>query len=407
MNPRPAVRSVSIYFFAGDFADVLRRHREGEPQVYGTHDEVARLLLDLSERGMDVTVHSFCTPERKEDRPLERIAIRSLGGRSYKDDSVLEEAVRADSSDALIPHFPNVRLLQAVAAKGRPAAAFLATSFYRRGLRSAFNRRRTIAALNRSEFGLVANHCLPATEHLADLGVDRSKLVAWDVPHPFSPADSTAKTQAPGDPIRLFYAGSISEEKGVGDVVRAIPQLEERERFRFAFAGNGDLDGMRRLARSLGVESSVTFLGSIPNPDVFRRFREADLLLVPSRWEFQEGFPLTMFEAVASRTPIVCSDHPIFSRAIEDGVNGVLFGAGDSRSLARAIGRAAGDPDLYLRLSANAAATWEKLRGPADWRRLIVEWVTQGPGSPWIERHRLDRLLADQVERTEHPVRVD
>ena len=390
MSRRPPIRSASIYFFAGDFADVVRRHGEKEPQVYGTHDEVAKLIKDLLGRSIELTVHSFCTPSKMVEQPLPGLTVKSLGAQRYDDDRVLAAAVREDGSEALIPHFPNIRLLNAVTATGKTAAAFMATSFYRQGPRSWLRRRRTIAALKRGKFELISNHCLPSTEHLADLGVTRSRLIPWDVPHPFSPADSAAKSTLPNLPLKIFYAGSISEEKGVGDVARAIPQIAAD--VRFTFAGNGEIDAMRGLAKSLGVEAKANFIGGIPNPEVFKRFQAADLLIVPSRSEFQEGFPLTLFEAIASHTPIVCSDHPIFKRMMTDGRNAILFRAGDSADLARAVDRIASDPDQYLRLSQAAEQTWESLRGPADWRRLIVEWATEGPDSPWIREHMLDRL---------------
>lgn len=392
MSPKPPIRSVSIYFFAGDFADVLRRHEEGIAQAYGTHTEVAKLIGDLLDRSVDVTVHSFCTPERKIERPRDGLTIKSLGARGYDEDDVLVRAVGEDISDALIPHFPNIRLMNAVAATRRPRAAFMATSFYRRGPRSWWRRKRTIAAIKRGGFDFISNHCVPATEHLRDLGVSASKLIPWDVPHPYTPAATSPKAAAPERALNLFYAGSISEEKGVGDVVRSIRHLKADPQATFTFAGNGEIAAMENLARRERVDSRANFLGGVPNPEVFQRFCEADLLVVPSRSQFQEGFPLAMFEAIASHTPIVCSDHPIFKRVMEDGRNAMLFRAGDPIDLARAIDRIASDPNLYLGLSRASDETWAKLQGPADWRRLIVEWVSEGPESRWIQQHMLDRL---------------
>jgi glycosyltransferase involved in cell wall biosynthesis len=195
----------------------------------------------------------------------------------------------------------------------------------------------------------------------------------------------------------VMYAGAITEEKGVGDVVRAIPHLRLETDVKFAFAGRGEIEAMIRLATRLGVEEKVEFLGAVPNPDVFERFKSADLLVVPSRWEFQEGFPLTMFESIASHTPIVCSDHPIFRWVMTDRTNAMLFRAGDHRHLARAIDAVLSDPDLYLSLSKAAPRTWERLQGPANWRKLILEWVQNGPSSGWIRDHMLDRL--DQARK--------
>ena len=96
-----------------------------------------------------------------------------------------------------------------------------------------------------------------------------------------------------------------------------------------------------------------------------------------------------MFEAIASRTPIVCSDHPMFRPIIVDRRNASVFSAGDYRSLATAILRTLSDSDLYAQLSNNATLTWEALKGPADWRTMILKWTSEGPSSPWIQ----DRLL--------------
>ena len=389
--------SLSIYFFAGDFADVLRRHAAGEPQAYGTHNEVAELILELAGRGVRTSIYSFCTPVAGEERPAENVRIVSLGASDYRQGALLKSVVEADSSGAIIAHFPNLELLRAAADSGKRAIAFLASSFYRRGLKSRIRTRQTVSLLNRPEFELVSNHCLPATEHLADLGVHRDKLIPWDVPHPFTLADSGPKETAPSPPVEVFYAGAITEEKGVGEVVRAIPHLRSATEVRFLFAGSGDIEGMARLARQLGVEAKVEFLGAIPNPEVFERFKSADLLVVPSRREFQEGFPLTMFESIASRTPIVCSDHPIFQRVLTDRTNAMLFRAGDHRDLARAVDAALSDPDLYLRLSNAAPDTWTRLRGPADWKTLILEWVRNGPLSEWIQSRMLDRLAIPQA----------
>lgn len=385
--------SLSICFFAGDFAEVLRRHEAGEPQAYGTHREVAMLLLALSGMGIKTCVYSFCTDKRADERPIPGVRILSLGATSYREGTVLRNAIAGDSSEAFITHFPSPDLLEAVANSDRRVMAFLANSFYRRGPRSWMRRRRTVALLNRPEIELVANHCLPATEHLAHLGVRREKLIAWDVPHPFTPAATRPKTCAPTKPFTVMYAGAISEEKGVGDIIRAIRHLEFATDVTFRFAGSGDIGAMRRMAEQLGVGNRIEFLGTLPNSEVFARFQGADLLIVPSRWEFQEGFPLTMFESIASRTPVVCSDHPIFRHVLIDRANAKIFRAGDSFDLARAIDAVLADPKLYVRLSRAAPKTWKKLKGPANWRKLILEWVQKGPTSPWIQQRMFARQL--------------
>ena len=116
----------------------------------------------------------------------------------------------------------------------------------------------------------------------------------------------------------------------------------------------------------------------------------ADVIVVPSQTGFPEGFPLTMFEAIASRTPIVCSDHPMFRSVMVDGRNATTFPAGDHRALAEAVLKTLTTPALYEQLSINALSTWEALKGPADWRTMIFKWIVEGQHAPWLRQHMLD-----------------
>ena len=382
--------SASIYFFAGDFADVLRRHAEGVEQTYATYDECAKLFKGLLDAGVKLTIHSFVTPEAREERPLDGLRIVSLGARGYADSGLLREAVARDNSDAIVAHFPNMELLRAVISTNRRSMAVLANSYNRRGPKAWLERWRVARLLNNPRFELVSNHCLPATNHLASFGVDRSKLIAWDVPHRFDPKDVTPKTLGAGPTFKVAFAGAIRADKGVADLIRAAAQLKgDGLELQCSFAGSGEIEEMRALGRELGVSDQLDFRGLVPNGEVFNLFRNADVVVVPSHREYTEGFPLTMFEAIGSRTPIVCSDHPMFVPVLKDGVHAALFSGGDASAFADALRRVLTDADLYARLSANADRTWAALKGPADWRTMLTKWIREGRESDWIDQHML------------------
>ena len=59
----------------------------------------------------------------------------------------------------------------------------------------------------------------------------------------------------------------------------------------------------------------------------------ATLVCVPSRHEFPEGFPQTLTEALAARTPVVASDHPVFTRVLRDGEGVRYFPAGNAGTI--------------------------------------------------------------------------
>jgi hypothetical protein len=81
-----------------------------------------------------------------------------------------------------------------------------------------------------------------------------------------------------------------------------------------------------------------------------------------------------------------------------DGRNASVFPAGNHRALAAAMRRTLTDPALYAALSANALSTWAALKGPADWRTMIVKWVVEGRSSPFIRDHMLTAVEQRRVD---------
>ena len=383
---------VSIYLAAGDIADALRRHEEDRSQIYQAHNEWVRLFYDLRASNVCLSVYSFVTPERRELILPGGSRIISLGAKDFSIESkrLLTAAVAGDDADAIVVHFPSQELLRAAAATNSRVLVLLADSFNVTGVRSALIRWRAASLLNNPRFELVGNHCLPATEQLARIGVMRGKLIAYDWVHPFDPASYKPKSLVVRRPFEAVYAGSIIKSKGITDLIRAIASLrKECMEVHCSLAGLGDIDAMRALCVKLGVADLFSFSHLVANNEVFNMMTKADLVVVPSRPEYPEGFPLTIFEGIASRTPIVCSNHPMFREVMVDGRNASVFSAGDYRSFAAAIRRTLTDPVLYAALSKNALSTWDALKGPADWRTLLFKWIVEGYSSPWIRDHML------------------
>ena len=396
------MNKVALFFYTGDFVDVVERFDQGREQSYQTHNEVARLFHDL--RGLDYRVHiySFITPHCSAIQFEDGSKIVSLGASSFNQKGVLRAAIIEDDADKIIAHFPNAELLKAALAKKRDVFPILASSYNSTKPRARFSTWRLVSLLNNPGFKLVSNHCLPATEHLAKLGVGRDKLIAWDVPHPFHPSLNKPKTLLARRPFEIMYAGSIIDDKGIPELVQAIAWLKELGlEVRCTLAGDGNIAAMREMAAKLKIPELLLFLGRVDNTQVFNIMMSADLVVIPSRSVYPEGFPLTMFEAIASRTPIVCSNHPMFQAVMADGQSASLFLAGDYRSLAEAIQRTLTNQSLYRNLSANAERTWDALKGPADWRTMILKWVVEGPSSPWIRAHLLSSHSQDSGQPVE------
>jgi glycosyltransferase involved in cell wall biosynthesis len=234
------------------------------------------------------------------------------------------------------------------------------------------------------------NHGVMACRSLARLGVPERRIVPWDWPHVRRPHDLPPKTGVPAE-HSIFYAGLVSERKGVRDLILAIAALKARgARVRADIAGGGEVETFRALALAEGVADQVSFLGTIPNAEVFDRMRRAALVAVTSQHAYPEGLPLTIYEALCARTPIVASDHPMFAAALNDGDSALIYRAGDHRQLAAAIERALGDDALYASLSAASAAAWEAIQLPVTWGDLVTRWLGDAPGDRgWLGDHSL------------------
>lgn len=385
-------KGVSFYFYAGDFAEAIRRHARSEQQLYGTHDEVTRLALGLRDAGFRVRMHSFVTPKRAFEEEC-GIEIVALGAERYDQIDLLNQAIADDPCNRTVITFPNLDLLKSATKAGKQVLVVIADSYNKPGIRESVRRWRLARCFNDKRVELVSNHCLPSTRHLASFGVDRTKLIPWDVPHRFSPHDHSPKTLEAGAAVTIAYAGSISVDKGVFDIVRGLASARQNGvDASLLIAGSGEVEPLRQVADALNVGSSVNLLGQVGNDRVFSLFRDADFVAIPSRHSFPEGFPLTMFEAIASRTPIICSDHPMFTPVTSVPDRAFVFPEAKPEEFARVLTEGTANPARYALVSNNAVDTWAALKGPADWRKLIHVWATEGKSAPWLQQHMLTNL---------------
>ena len=127
--------------------------------------------------------------------------------------------------------------------------------------------------------------------------------------------------------------------------------------------------------------------------------RRADAVVIPSRHDYPEGLPLTIYEALAARTPIIASDHPMFRGALVHEESALTYPAGNAHALAEAIQRLSADATTYERLSENSEAAWRALQLPVSWGAFIERWVGDSPDEEdWLWAHRLTSgLYARQI----------
>ena len=99
--------------------------------------------------------------------------------------------------------------------------------------------------------------------------------------------------------------------------------------------------------------------------DVEQLYAAMDLYVLAT---FREGFPRSAMEAAAMGLPLVLTDIRGCRQVVDNGVNGVLVPARDSRALADAIAALARDPSLRQRMG---RASSEKAQREFDQQQVI------------------------------------
>jgi glycosyltransferase involved in cell wall biosynthesis len=139
----------------------------------------------------------------------------------------------------------------------------------------------------------------------------------------------------PERPARtVLFLAWLQEEKGVLDLVRAIPMvLRAVPEARFVLAGEGRAP-IVDLARSLGVEHALTLPGWVEGRQKEELLRRSDLFVLPSHYE---GLPLGLLEAMGWGLPVIATPVGGIPDLIADHVNGLLVAPGEPPALAKAI----------------------------------------------------------------------
>lgn len=382
----------------GDYAEAYRRFREGGDETYRDQRHSVGLVAGLAGE-YDVTTVAACgRPHRETLAP----GLRSIGvSQDFFLRGPLGKLLWELSPERVILRTPNVRALRWLALSRVPVLPELADVFEVGSLRDRLRRLELGAHLAVTRWPCVTNHSLSASESVRNLGVPEHRIVPREN-EPLQPIGDAKDAPAGEGPFRLFYAGAISEEKGVGDVIEAVARLRDLapRPVHLSVAGRGDVDRLEARARDLGVGDRVDFVGTIPAAEVLQRMRSHDAVVVPSRHVYAEGLPNVLFEALASRSPLIASDHPSFRDRLADGRDSLRFRGSDPEDLARQVGRLLADPTLYRRLSEASADALAGLYVGTRWTELIQLYLDDPlDQTGWVAPRSLAAIKARRASR--------
>ncbi len=199
-----------------------------------------------------------------------------------------------------------------------------------------------------------------ASRMAAEYELDDNKFVLLPNAVDVSPGGPRTRV-TPCRELRLLSVARmnrIDEEKGVGEVVQALPTILRRfPEVRYDVIGGGDcVERYRRLARELGVEKQVRFLGPVSDEEKDAAFRRASLFVLPSR---KEGFGIVFLEAWNYALPVIGGKGDAAAEVITHADTGLLVDGRKPAEIAEAAIRLLSDPDYSNHLGMRG---FERLR---------------------------------------------
>lgn len=168
------------------------------------------------------------------------------------------------------------------------------------------------------------------------------------------------------------FIGTLETYEGLDYLLHALAILKgQRSDMKLLIVGDGPaLPDLRRLSATLGLQSEVSFVGSVPREQVRRYYSVMDILPFPRTKArvCELVTPLKPYEAMAMGKTVMVSDLPALREMVSDGNTGLMFQPEDAASLAEAIASAEQHPNV----GRNAREWVMKNR---DWRDLIRGYV--------------------------------
>lgn len=383
-TPRPRI----IFVQHGDFRETWETFRAGGAESYRDQRRSVTYVGDLRDR-FDVTVVAI-GPRDDMGQLEEGLWVRRIprADMSHRRMRALFDELRPD---LMVLRTPNLPMLHQARRRAIPTLPCFADIFRSEGLRGALWNLRLRHAVRPGIVPCVANHSRNASRSLVTaVGIAPERVVPWDwsrldvVPEV---KDGVRDPKAP----RVFYAGKLAPEKGVGDLLEAIAALRaDGLAAAGTFAGPGDQDPWRAQAQTLGIADAVTFPGRLEHAQVRQMMRDHDAVVVPSRHAYPEGLPNTIYEGLASRTALLLSDHPAFAGRLQDQRDGLIFRGSDPADLAEKIRMLCENPSLYREISSHAGAAVEQLYFGMEWDRLVSLFLADPlDKTGWVKTHAL------------------
>jgi glycosyltransferase involved in cell wall biosynthesis len=177
-----------------------------------------------------------------------------------------------------------------------------------------------------------------------------------------------------GGKVRIVFVGGVGIRKGVPWLLRAFSCLADQAELHLI----GPVE--KGFEKVLGAESleGVIVKGAVASNDLPDELQAADIFCLPS---LEEGFPLSLLQAMASGLPVITTLEAGAEDIIQPAIEGLVVPAKDSVALTNALQQLISDVDARCQMGLAARNcveqdySWDDYvdRAIAAYRGLIAE----------------------------------
>jgi glycosyltransferase involved in cell wall biosynthesis len=164
----------------------------------------------------------------------------------------------------------------------------------------------------------------------------------------------------------VLYVGSLTKHKGVHILIEAFKQIKN-DSVKLLIIGDGVYaKELKYLAKG---DSRIIFSGDMPNKDVQKFFKVANVTVVPSAW--YDVRPNVIVESFRSGVAVIASNIGGIPELVKEKYNGFLFEPGNVKQLRDMLERLIKEPQVLLELGKNALESVKEIEMSRYIKKLV------------------------------------
>lgn len=180
------------------------------------------------------------------------------------------------------------------------------------------------------------------------------------------------KYKLPKDSKIILFIGQLDrfhKHKGVDVLIGAFSDVcKTTPNIYLVLVGKGDAKEYMVQCKQQNIEKNVIFAGFVEDNTLPKYYQSADVLVLPTITK-QEGFGMTLIEAMACGTPVIGTKVGGIPYLIRDKETGLLVERNDSKSLRIAIEQLLYKKNLIKKVEKNA---FKIVKEMYQWEKIVL-----------------------------------